>query len=700
MKNQMQNFNSRHTQTVLETPARTAGLQTMFAVILLGLLCWALPVLAADPTWQHLSSKKGDLAAPPGGSTQQTGALVADFDGDGINDFILSFREKPPALVFYRRNATGWDQYVIETNYLTIEAGGAVTDIDGDGDLDVVFGGDYQSTEVWWWENPAPNFDKNTPWKRHQIKKGAGRQHHDQCFGDFLGTGKPQLAFWIQKSNALMLAEIPANPREATEWPTTPVLLGAKPNGVPYIEGMSTFDVDGDGKTDILACDSWFKHTGGKEFKQVEFATHGGLIFAGYFKPSKYPQIVVSPGDASGPLRWYECVGDPLNAADWKSHDLLDRDIVHGHSLQLGDIDGDGNLDIFVAEKGKWHEKQAEPDDAGATAWIFYGDGQGNFRKTELVKGEGWHEARLRDLDGDGDLDLLNKTYTWDAPRVDVWLNGGTRPGARGIGTSASFHGPVGIQLWSLRQILKTNVPFGLQTARAFGFTEVEIAGVPAMPPAQLRQMLLAQSLNPVSGNWSYDDVAKNIEKVVAEAKAYGVKYVGVGWIPRPKNENFTEAQALAASEVFNRAGAALAREGMRFFYHPHGYEFVPHGEGRTLFDLMAEKTDPKLVCFELDIFWAVHGGQDPVKLMQKYPGRWELMHIKDMRSGTETGIFTGAADKRNDVAVGTGMIDVAAALREGQRQGIKHYFIEDESSEPVKQIPQSLRWLEGLSWK
>ena len=141
-----------------------------FAGVWLWLLLGAALHAAPDPNWQTLSSKRGDIPVPPGGSKQQTGAVVADFDGDGVNDFMLSFRQKPPALVWYRRTATGWDPYVVEKDYLTIEAGGAVLDIDGDGDLDVVFGGDWQSSEVWWWENPAPKFDKNTPWKRHVIK--------------------------------------------------------------------------------------------------------------------------------------------------------------------------------------------------------------------------------------------------------------------------------------------------------------------------------------------------------------------------------------------------------------------------------------------------------------------------------------------------------------------------------------------------
>ncbi|HEY5911587.1 MAG TPA: FG-GAP-like repeat-containing protein [Verrucomicrobiae bacterium] len=666
-------------------------------VFLAGLALIALSLSAAiDPVWQNLSSRRGELPVPAGGSTQQTGAVVADFDGDGLNDFILSFRQKAPALVWYRRTATGWDQYVIEKDYLTIEAGGAVCDIDGDGDLDVVFGGDWQSNEVWWWENPAPKFDKSVPWKRHLIKKGGKNQHHDQVFGDFLGTGKPQLAFWNQQAKTLFLAEIPDDPRAAESWPLMEVVSGTSAGSTPYTEGMSAFDVDGDGKVDLLAYNTWYKHTGGKRFMAIKLSDEGGLIFAGYFKPSKVAQIVISPGDGTGPLRWFECNGDPEDPKAWVGHDLLGRPIVHGHSLQLGDINRDGHLDIFAAEMAKWSENKPDRDNPEATAWVFYGDGQGNFTKTEVVVGHGWHEARLRDLDGDGDLDLLNKPYNWDAPRVDVWLNNGTRAGANGAGTSRSFHGPVGLQLYSLRDVFPTNVGLGLQFTRNFGFVETELAGTYGLPPAQFREILSRFGLRPVSSLVDYNLFANEIDSVIAEAKTLGVQFVGTAGIPH--EGNFSETDARNAARVFNRAGQALAKAGLRFVYHNHGFEFVPHQDG-TLFDLLMAETTPEFVSFEMDVFWTVHPGQDPVKLLRKYPTRFALMHVKDMRKGTKTGLLTGSEDVRNDVALGSGQINLAAVLEEAQKAGVKHYFIEDESPVAIEQIPRSLRYLESLAW-
>src|SRR5258706_14101192 len=96
--------------------------------------------------------------------------------------------------------------------------------------------------------------------------------------------------------------------------------------------------------------------------------------------------------------------------------------MFHGHSLQGAEIDRDGNLDIFAAEMAKGTEERDDPDNPAATAWILFGDGHGNFRKTVFATGIDFHEARVADLNGDGLPDILDKPYNWKAPRIDVWL--------------------------------------------------------------------------------------------------------------------------------------------------------------------------------------------------------------------------------------------------------------------------------------
>ena len=206
---------------------------------------------------------------------------------------------------------------------------------------------------------------------------------------------------------------------------------------------MSTCDIDGDGRPELLAFNRVFKYVGKGKWSATKIGEVGGLIFAGRFiKDAKYPQIVTAPGDGAGPVQWHECKGDPLDAKSWVAHDLVGRTMIHPHSLQVADIDGDGNLDIFVAEMAKWTESKSEPDNPKAQAFIFYGDGKGNFRKTVFATGMGFHEACVADLNGDGRLDILSKPYNWDTPRVDVWLNQGPVRAGKAGGVSPSFKGP------------------------------------------------------------------------------------------------------------------------------------------------------------------------------------------------------------------------------------------------------------------
>ena len=269
-----------------------------------------------------------------------------------------------------------------------------------------------------------------------------------------------------------------------------------------------------------------------------------------------------------------------------------------------------------------------------------------------------------------------------------------TQAASAGIGPS--FKGPIGLQLYSLRDQFAKDVPGTLDTVKKLGFTDVELAGTYGLTPEQVRAQLDAHGLRAVSGHFPYDGFRTNLDGIIREAKVFGLKYVGCAWIPH--GNTFDEKTCRDAIAVFNHAGEVLAAQGMTFFSHTHGYEFQPYKDG-TLFDLMMVETKPKFVSYQMDIFWVVHAGQDPVKMLKKYGKRWQLMHLKGMKDGTETGLLTGHSDVSNDVPIGQGKIDFPPLLRAAKSAGVKWYFIEDESPSWATQIPQSLHYLETVRW-
>ncbi len=263
---------------------------------------------------------------------------------------------------------------------------------------------------------------------------------------------------------------------------------------------------------------------------------------------------------------------------------------------------------------------------------------------------------------------------------------------------AGDFSGPLGLQLYSLRETFKTDPVAALDRARTFGFTSAELySGLP-VAPEKLKPMLAERGITAVSGHFSYDDMKKDVNAVVKAAQTLGVKYAGVAWIPHEVG-NFGAADVQRAAADFQTFGEAFKAAGIQFFYHVHGYEFRPIAEGatETFFDQLAAATKPDLVAFEMDVFWVVQPGADPVKLLEKYPDRWQLMHLKDIRKGARTGVFTGKAPLTDDVALGTGMVDWPTLLRTAARTGVRHYFIEDESPTVLEQIPASLKYLESL---
>ncbi|MGM9507459.1 sugar phosphate isomerase/epimerase family protein [Larkinella sp. GY13] len=253
---------------------------------------------------------------------------------------------------------------------------------------------------------------------------------------------------------------------------------------------------------------------------------------------------------------------------------------------------------------------------------------------------------------------------------------------------------PVGLQLYSFREQFPKDVPGMLAKVRQMGFREVELAGTYGMEPAEFRKLVEKNGLKPISTGASYEDLSNNVPKVLAEAKALGVKYVMCAWIPH-NGDVFTLEDAKKAADVFNTAGKLLKDHGILFCYHIHGYEFQPYKDG-TFFDYLAENLEPRYCNFEMDVFWVKHPGQDPIALLKKYPNRFPLMHLKDRKPGTP-GNNTGHVDVESNVAIGKGDLGIAEIMKQAKKSGVKHYFIEDESSRSMEQMPESIAYLQSL---
>jgi hypothetical protein len=286
--------------------------------------------------------------------------------------------------------------------------------MDGDGDVDVLQGGSWMTNEVWWWENPFPEFDPAKAWRKYTIKDFGAKQHHDQAIGDFDGDGHADLVFWNQQGGKMFIARIPDVPKEKNAWQFREVWSW---EGKHNYEGMTKSDINGDGITDIVAGGYWFEYSRNK-FKPHKIDDYGQSRSAvGDLVKGARPEIVLGSGDGIGPLNIYEWKNNR-----WQKTVLIDE-VIHGHTLQVLDVDSDGNLDIFTAEMALW----ADGSNPGSKSWILYGDGRGNFAK-ELMHDAtdiGNHESKFGDVNGDGRPDLVQKPFMKGVPRLDVWLNQG-----------------------------------------------------------------------------------------------------------------------------------------------------------------------------------------------------------------------------------------------------------------------------------
>jgi sugar phosphate isomerase/epimerase len=259
------------------------------------------------------------------------------------------------------------------------------------------------------------------------------------------------------------------------------------------------------------------------------------------------------------------------------------------------------------------------------------------------------------------------------------------------------FRAPLGVQLWTFRELAKTDPVAMMRTVRRMGFTHVETAGMYDMSAEQFAKALSDAGLRATSMHVGYEDLKNHPDKVIADAKALGAKWVGLAWYPHG-NAGFTEADARHAIADFNQFGRTMKEAGLSFFYHDHGFEPVPNGDG-TLLDLMIRETDPQLVHFEMDVLWTWLPGVDPVALIRKYPGRFRLMHIKDLKRGVPRGSLAGGLPDSLETSIGEGQVPWPALLQAAQQDGFEEYYVEDETPDPVHNVPKSIAYLEQLKY-
>lgn len=250
-----------------------------------------------------------------------------------------------------------------------------------------------------------------------------------------------------------------------------------------------------------------------------------------------------------------------------------------------------------------------------------------------------------------------------------------------------------GIVSYTFRNEFSKDIPGTLDYIKSLGIDNIEFSNLFGQNAHDMKVMIDRRGIRCTSYGVSWDDLMTKRSTVIENAKILGANYVRVAWVPHDKPWDLEFTRKTAAT--FNEIGRELKSHGLLFCYHNHGYEFQPHGKG-TLFDVLVQETNPEYVGYEIDILWAYFPGQDPARLIKKYPKRFKLMHLKDLKTGVQ-GDLSGKTSTDHDVTLGTGQIDLKKVLKASKKSSIEHYYIEDENVKAWDQVPQSLKYLKEM---
>ena len=227
----------------------------------------------------------------------------------------------------------------------------------------------------------------------------------------------------------------------------------------------------------------------------------------------------------------------------------------------------------------------------------------------------------------------------------------------------------IGLQLYSLRNEINNNLEESLEKIAAIGYNQLEAAGYNdgkfyGLEPADFKALVHKFGMKVISSHLTFDP--SELSKVLNSHKEAGIKYLvwpGIGKEQRKTLDNYKEI-----AKKFNNIGEVCAENGLLFGYHNHDFEFYPI-DGITPYDLLLESTDPDFVFMQIDLYWIKYAGKDPVEYFEKYPGRFMLWHVKDMKAG----------EAKEMTEVGSGIIDYKKIFEYSSLAGMKEFFVEQD---------------------
>ena len=284
----------------------------------------------------------------------------------------------------------------------------------------------------------------------------------------------------------------------------------------------------------------------------------------------------------------------------------------------------------------------------------------------------------------------------------------------------------IGVQLFSIPKLLEKDFSSGIQMLANMGYKEVQLYGpFPFSAESAKNSWNAITPMLGFSGSGYFDNSADEIKAILTENRikataihtdldtlltkmnelgkagdTIGFDYVGIPAIPEDKRKSLDDYKRMA--DQFNKIGEAAKKVGLKFAYHNHGYG-LKEMQGQIPLNYVLENTDPNLVFFEMDIYWTVAGGADPISYLESYPKRYHLMHLKDMKEKKQ---FAGSGSNPQEwmelfpymTTLGSGIMDLSAIITKAKKAGVKHFYVEqDMVQNPEIALQTSINYLKSL---